>query len=140
VHPTPYLRVLISTELLRRMGFGEEASQYERLWNRMYPRPQASRLPQVMLSSFPIANRLVVDTLCYQPYPQLGGKALAQVTGFKPGYQQMIEEAARRLAAGVDPGIIPARFLVGASRWALDNNLARPGQIASHFYPALSQR
>lgn len=140
VHPTPYLRVLISTELLRRMGFDKEAHQYEVLWAKLYPKPQASSLPPAMLTNFPTANRLVVDTICYQPYTQLGDRSLAQAAAFKPGYQQMIEEAARRLAAGVDPGIVPARFLVGASRFALENNLARPGQIAHNFYNALSQR
>jgi hypothetical protein len=52
----------------------------------------------------------------------------------------MIEEASRRLAAGVDPGIIPERFLIGAARHALDAKLARPGVIAKNFYLELSRR
>jgi hypothetical protein len=52
--------------------------------------------------------------------------------------QQMIEEAARRLAAGVDPGIIPERFVIGAARFALDYQLARPGVITTNFYKALA--
>ena len=54
--------------------------------------------------------------------------------------QQMIEEAARRLAAGTDPGIIPARFLIGAVRVAVDNRLARPGALAENFYKELARR
>jgi hypothetical protein len=46
----------------------------------------------------------------------------------------MIEEAARRLSAGVDPGIIPERFLIGAARFALNQRLARPGVITTNFY------
>jgi len=52
----------------------------------------------------------------------------------------MIEEAARRLAAGNDPGIIPERFLIGAARAALDRRLARPGVISENFYRELSRR
>ena len=51
----------------------------------------------------------------------------------------MIEETAGRLAAGTDPGIIPGRFLIGASRVALDRRLARPGVITRNFYTALAR-
>lgn len=140
VHPTPYLRTFISLELLRRMGFSNEAQSVHRMWQRLYPDPQRSRIPPPMLESFGKAAPLVVDTICYQPYKQLGGMNLAQVVGFKPGHQQMIQEAAGRLAAGVDPGILPARYLVGATRWALDQRLASPGRIARNFYQALAER
>jgi hypothetical protein len=65
---------------------------------------------------------------------------LAQVIRFGAKEQQMIEEAARRLAAGTDPGIIPARFLIGAARVAIDERLARPGIIAENFYKELARR
>ena len=42
--------------------------------------------------------------------------------------QQIVEEAAGRLAAGTDPGIIPERLVIGAARVALDRRLARPGR------------
>ncbi len=140
VYPTPYLRIFISLELLRRMGFPEEAEAFRRVWVRMYPSPKASKIPRAMLDSFPMANRLVVDTICFQPYRQLGGKSLAQVVRFKPEFKKMIKEAAQRIAAGTDPGIIPARFLVSAARWALDHKLAPPGRITGNFYQALSKR
>jgi hypothetical protein len=52
----------------------------------------------------------------------------------------MVEEAARRMAAGVDPGIIPERYLIGASRVALNRRLARPGVIMQNFYKELVRR
>ena len=140
VHPTPYLRVLISLELMKRMGFPRQAEEYHRLWVGMYPNPQNGNIPPAMLQSFPQANELVVDTICFQPYRQTGQKSLADVIGFKPGHQQMIEEAAGRLAAGTDPGILPARYLVGATRWAVDHQLAHPEQITRNFYKALADR
>jgi hypothetical protein len=140
VHPTPYLRALISVELLRRMGFEKDAEQYRRAWTRIYPNPRAGGIPEWMLKHFPQANALVVDTICYQNYPSLGNKSLTQVVRFQPKDQQMIDEAARRLAAGVDPGIVPERFLIGAARVALNRRLARPGIIAENFYKELVRR
>jgi hypothetical protein len=139
VHPTPFLRVLISVELLRRVVFAARSAAFGAAWERMYPAPYAG-IPAAMLASFPRASALVVDTICFQPYRQLGGKSLAHVTCFGPQHEQMTAEAAARLAAGLDPGIIPARFLVGATRVAIDRHLAGPGRVARNFYRALGRR
>ncbi|MFL6196150.1 MAG: hypothetical protein ACJ75H_18365 [Thermoanaerobaculia bacterium] len=139
-HPTPYLRTFLSVELLRRMGFHEEAEGYGRAWSRIYPDPRGGSIPKNVLDTWPRAVALVVDTICYRPYPSLGGKTLAQVIRFERKEQQMIEEAARRLASGLDPGIVPERFLIGATRFALDNRLARPGVITRNFYHELARR
>jgi hypothetical protein len=140
VHPTPFFRMLINVELLRRMGFPDEAKEYRKAWLRIYPDPGAGDIPRAMLRTFSEANRLAVDTMCFQPYPSLGNKSLAEVIRFQPKEQKMIEEAARRMAAGVDPGIIPERFLIGAARLALDRRLARPGVITKNFYLELARR
>jgi hypothetical protein len=138
-HPTPYLRAFISIELLRRMGFEQEAEAYRRLWTRLYPNGRAGTIPRPLLDSFPEANAIVVDAVCYRPFAALGGKRLSEVLPFQRKEQQMIEETAGRLAAGTDPGIIPGRFLIGASRVALDRRLARPGVITRNFYTALAR-
>jgi len=140
VHPTPYLRTLISVELLRRMGFAEEAEQYRRAWTRIYPNPRTGNIPEAILKTFPEACALAVDAMCFQPYKTLGNKSLAQVVRFQKRDQAIVEEAARRLAAGVDPGIVPERYLVGASRVALNRRLARPGVIMRNFYQEIVRR
>jgi hypothetical protein len=139
-HPIPYLRVFISTELLRRMGFPEEAKKYRQMWERIYPNSRAGNIPSELLTTFGKAHKLVVDTICFTQYQQLGNKTLAEVTGFKPHHQPMIQEAGERLAAGNDPGIVPERFLIPASRWAIDNRLAEPKVITANFYNALARR
>jgi hypothetical protein len=139
-HPTPYLRTLISVELLRRMGFADEAERYRRAWVGIYPPPPAGSMPPGLLETFPAASRLAVDAMCFRPYPSLGDKAYAEVIRFGEKEKQMTEEAAGRLAAGVDPGIIAARFLIGAARIALDRKLARPGVITTKFYQELARR
>jgi hypothetical protein len=140
VHPTPYLRTLISVELLKRMGFEEEAERYRRAWKRVYPDPRAGNIPEKMLRTFPEACAKAVDAMCYRPYKELGNKSLAQVIRFEKKDQQMIEEGAGRLAAGNDPGIIPERFLIGACRVALNRRLARPGIVMHNFYKELVRR
>ena len=139
-HPTPYLRAFISFECLRRMGFPDEAKSYQRLWMKIYPNPQSGNLPLPLLRNFREVIASVVDTICFRPYGELGNKSLAEVIRFAPKEQQMVEEAARRLAAGNDPGVIPERFLIGASRFALYHRLARPGVIAENFYRELARR
>lgn len=140
VHPTPYLRTLISAELLNRLGFEQEAAAFRAAWSRIYPNPRAGSIPEQLLETFPQACALAVEAMCFQPYPSLGNKSLAQVVSFRQKEQQMVEEASRRLAAGTDPGIIPERFLIGATRVALDRKLARPGVIMANFYKELVRR
>ncbi|MFN0101395.1 MAG: hypothetical protein ACKV2U_04810 [Bryobacteraceae bacterium] len=140
VHPTPYLRVLISVELLRRMGFEAEAKKYARAWMTLYPGPPAGAFPKEILLTAPRVIALVVDALCYRPFAEIGNKTLAEVYRFGQKEQRMIEECAQRLAMGTDPGIVPERFLIGAARYALDNRLARAGAIREGFYRELARR
>jgi hypothetical protein len=140
VHPTPYLRVLISVELLRRMGFQAEAENYARAWTTLYPGPKKGTFPKEILLTAPRAIALVVDTLCYRPFSEIGNKTLADVYRFGQKEQRMIEECARRLAADTDPGIVPERFLIGAARFALDNRLASAETIKQNFYKELARR
>jgi hypothetical protein len=138
-HPTPYLRAFISIELLRRMGFEAEAEAYRRLWTRLYPDGRAGSLPRALLDSAPEAIAIVVDAVCFRPFPSLGGKSIREVLPYAHKEQQIVEEAAARLAAGTDPGIIPERLVIGAARVALDRRLARPGVITRNFYTALAR-
>jgi hypothetical protein len=140
VHPTPYLRAFLSVELLRRMGFTAEAAGYRRLWERMYPPPRDGSIPGRMLSTAADAIGCVVEAVCFRPYPELGDRSLAQVQRFGAKEQAMVEEAAGRLGAGNDPGIVPERFLIGAVRYAIDRRLAPPGRLATNFYKELARR
>lgn len=139
-HPTPYLRCFLSFELLRRMGFGGEADRHQRVWTQVYPRSEPGAIPPAMLRTFRRAMPLVVDTMCYQRFPELGDRALSEVIRFAPKELEMMEEAAGRLAAGNDPGVVPERFLIGAARIAFDRRLARPGVITTNFYKELARR
>ena len=97
-------------------------------------------IPASFLTSFDEATAQVIETMCFRPYPHLGDKSLTAVVAFREKEQMLTEEAAGRLAAGNDPGVIPERFLIGAARFALDRRLARPEVINRNFYHALNRR
>ena len=139
-HPPPWFRVFTSTELLRRMGFADEAERYESLWSKIYPDPRGGTLPAALVNTFARANPAVVDALCFRNFAQLGGRSLAGTITYGAKEHQMTLEAAERLAGDNDPGIIPARFLIGSARAALDRGLARPGVITKNFYTELARR
>lgn len=139
VHPMPLLRTRISTELLRRMGFEHHARDYRRMWDAAYAGTVPSA-PRALLRTAPEVTALVVDTICYTPFPALGGRSLAGVFAFDDRHQAMVAEAGRRLARGTDPGVVPERFLIAAARYALDRRLAAPDTIADNFYRDLARR
>ncbi len=140
VHPTSYLRVLISLVLLRRMGFEKMATDLRRVWLRLYPRLTPADIPPPIMESFQRASELAVDTMVFQPYSQFGNKSLAQVLKFGPKEMEIVEQAGRQLASGQESGAVPARFMIGAARFALDNRLATPQAITDNFYRTLGRR
>ncbi len=140
VHPTPFLRVLLSIEQLHRMGFADDARLFRSIWLRTYPRPSPAALPAPLLHTFDVACGAVLRAVCDTAYPSLGSRTLSQVLRFQPKEQHMVEEAARRLAQGDDPGVVPERFLIGATRFALDRRLAGPEELTRTFFRELARR
>jgi len=140
VHPTPYLRVLINTVLMRRMGLETLANDLENVWKRLYPNVTTDTIPAQILERFTPAAELVVDTMVFQPYPQFGNKTMAQLIPFGASQMAMIEYASECLGAGKDPGTVPPRFMIGAARLALDRRLASPQNITDNFYRILGRR
>ncbi|MBN8233018.1 hypothetical protein JYK02_36445 [Corallococcus macrosporus] len=130
-HPTPFLRVFIQAEMLRRMGFLKHARDTYDNWNRLY-RAQLpfARIPRMLLCT---ARRLiphVVDEIAFQPRRGLAQRALVDVMPFWPSDQQRIEQAAESLARGHIPPGLPPRYVVSASREALERRLAPPERIS----------
>lgn len=140
VHPTSFVRPLINTALLKRIDFAPEAEAFERGWRALYAPSTAERLPADFRASFPKAAAETVEALCFEPHPAYGGKTLAAVTCFRRQDLSTVREAAERLAAGADPGIVPERFLICAARDALERRIASPERIAANFYDALAGR
>ncbi|HLY04610.1 MAG TPA: hypothetical protein VKR31_02575 [Rhizomicrobium sp.] len=119
-HPTGFLRVLILTEMLRRMGFAEDARKLEKVWCSLYNPKRFHRLPHRLLHG---AGRLiphVVDEVAFQTRRNLAHRALADVIPFRRDDEERIRAAARTLAEGGSPDpALPPRHLVSAASYAL---------------------
>jgi hypothetical protein len=140
VHPTPVLRVPLSLQLLRRLGFAKIATGLASAWRRLYPRIGDANIPPAITRTFQRAAELTVDTIVFTPFPQLGNKPLATLVEFGQGQMVLIETAAERLARGDDVGAIPPRLMVSAARLALDRRAAPPQTITDNFYRTLGRR
>jgi len=119
-HPTGWFRALMLAEMLRRMGFPEEASSVERVWKRLYDPARGHRLPPILLAAAPRAIPAVIDEIAYQPRRNLAQHALADVIPFTRQDEARIRRAGIGIAAGRMPHDLPPRFYVTASRVALD--------------------
>jgi len=137
-HPTGWVRVLVLTEMLRRMGFVEEAARAEKVWRRLYDPLRGHRLPPVLLASVPRVVPAVVDEIAYQPRRGLGQHALADAIPFRRGDEAAIRRGGVALAAGRVPDL-PPRFMVSASRFALENG-ADPSGLSKLVVDHLARR
>jgi hypothetical protein len=118
-HPTGYLRVPILAEMLRRMGFGDDAARAERVWRTLYDRRRGHRLPARLLQTAGRSIPQVVDETAYQPRRGLAQRALADVIKFSAADEREIRRAAVSLRHGRMPSDLPPRLLLSASRHAL---------------------
>jgi hypothetical protein len=137
-HPTGWIRVLILTAMLRRMGFGEEAARAEKVWRGLYDPARGHRLPPALLAAVPRVCGAVVDEIAYQPRRGLGQHALADAIPFTRADEIRIRSGGIAIAAGRCPDL-PPRFLVSASRYALEAGAAPEaisrlviGRLAQH--------
>lgn len=119
-HPTGWIRVLILAEMIRRMGFPEEAAKVEQVWRRLYDPRRGHRLPPKLLSATSRVIPAIVDEIAYQPRFNLGQHALADAIPFKRNDEAAIRRGGISIAAGRLPAGLPPRFLVSASRFAIE--------------------
>jgi hypothetical protein len=118
-HPTGWFRALIIAEMVRRMGFGEEAAEMEKVWRRLYDPGRGHRLPAELLAATPRVVPAIVDEIAFQPRRALAQHALADVIPFRRADEVRIRHAGLQIAAGRLPEGLPARFFVTASRRAV---------------------
>jgi len=128
-HPTGWFRVLILAEMMRRMGFDKAAADAEKCWRKLYDPKQGHRLPAVMLSASNRVIPAVVDEIAFQPRHALGQHALVDAIPFGREDEARIRRAAISIGAGRCPTDIPPRYLVSASRFALESG-AEPNSMS----------
>jgi len=119
-------------EMVRRMGFDNEARKMQEIWSALYGRQAAaSRIPRRLLQTAPQVIPHVVDEIAYQTRRGLGQRALADVIPFSTEDERVIRAAALSIARGQVPLGLPPRFAVSASRYALARSLAPPKRVAA---------
>jgi hypothetical protein len=141
VHPTPYLRMFIQAEMLRRMGFRSTARRIQRVWSGLYD--AALRQGRVPANLIGTATRIiphVIDEVAYQPRRGLAQRALVDVVPFTATDERTIQRAAPVIARGELPADLPPRFAVSASRYALEGKMAAPAVISRTVLMGLAQR
>ncbi len=132
VHPTAYLRTQVMAEMVRRMGFAEEAGRMREIWTSLYgPSAGSSRIPRRLLQTASDLIPHVVDEIAFQTRRGLGQQALADVVPFSRENESAIRSAAPAIARGRVPTDLPPRFTVSASRYAMAQSLAPPQRIAA---------
>jgi hypothetical protein len=119
-HPTSYLRVPIMAEMLRRMGFGQDAAELLGVWTGLYNPRRGHRIPRDVLKSAREAIPAVVDEIAFQSKRALAERALVSVIPFSRRDQAAIRRGGLMLARGRVPVDLPPRFLVGSCRYALE--------------------
>jgi hypothetical protein len=139
-HPTGFLRVLILTEMLRRMGFAPDAAKLERVWRGLYNPDRFHRLPQKLLDS---ASRLiphVVDEVAFQTRRGLAHRALADVIPFRREDEDAIKATTQRLVEGRSlDAALPPRYLVSAASYALQTGQVSPRALSSRVVARLAE-
>jgi hypothetical protein len=141
VHPTPYLRMFIQAEMLRRMGFASDARRIQRIWGTLYSRhvPRGRVPPQLIATATRVIPH-VVDEIAYQPRRGLAQRSLVDVVPFSAADERAIRRGADAVARGALPEDLPARFAVGSSRYAFERQMADAALIARTVLTGLAAR
>ncbi|WP_205625090.1 hypothetical protein [Geminicoccus roseus] len=119
-HPVGYLRIFIMAEMLRRLGFVEDADMVSTVWRRLYDPERGHRIPPVLMETQARAIPAVVDEIAFQPRRALAQQALSSVIRFRPEDQAAIRRGAFDLKTGHPPQALPPRHVVSACLYALE--------------------
>ncbi len=138
-HPTAYLRVYLLAEMLRRMGFGSEATRLLRVWQGLYRAQAGHRIPPPLMTSAPRLIPEVVDEIAFQTRRNLAQRALADIITFTREDEEAIRDGARRLAEGRATAL-PPRHLVSAAHQALEKGHVEPQRLARLVIGQLTER
>ncbi len=139
VHPTAYLRIHILAEMLRRLGFEDEAGKLARVWDDLYDPKRFNRLPARLLSSSQRLIPEVVDEIAFQTRRNLAQRALADIIRITPDDQREIVAGAKALSRGAMPSDLPPRWLVSAASYALAAGKIKPRELSARVIARLNE-
>jgi hypothetical protein len=139
-HPTGYLRVLMLAEMLRRIGFAENAARLSRVWRTLYDPARGHRLPAALVGNPERIIAQVVDEIAFQTRRNLAHRALVDVIPFSAADQQAIAAGARLLMRGQGERVqLPPRFLVSAAAYALASGKIAPQALSNQVIGMMNE-
>jgi hypothetical protein len=138
-HPTAYLRVHILAEMLRRLGFDEDATRLARVWNDLYNPRRVNRLPPRLLMTSSQIIPEVVDEIAFQTRRNLAQRSLADIIRFDLENERNIRVGAKVLGRGGMPQELPPRHLVSAASYALADGRIEPRLLANRVINRLNE-
>lgn len=128
-HPTAYLRVYLLAEMLRRMGFGSDATKLLRVWQGLYRPQRGHRIPAALMGSAPRLIPDVVDEIAFQTRRNLAQRALVDIIPFSRTDEAAIRAGARAIEAGDQPRL-PPRHLLSAAHYVLARGRVAAPELA----------
>ena len=137
-HPTAYFRIHILAEMLRRLGFEEDALRLRRVWTELYNPRRFHRLPARLLMTSSRIIPEVVDETVFQTRRNLAQRAVADVIPFTAADERAIKSGAQALVRGIVPADLPLRHLVSAASYALASGRVDPRSLAERVIDHLN--
>lgn len=109
----------------------------ERAWKERYPLSKGHRIPRTILETAPKVIPVVVKTLLWTPYPELGGKKMVDLVSYSKRMHRAVQAGSRRLLKGSTPADLPKRLIISAGVYAFRKEPDRAKQIRSALLKAL---
>jgi hypothetical protein len=138
-HPTAYLRVHILAEMLRRLGFGDDARKLAGVWEDLYNPRRFNRVPARLLASSGRLIPEVVDEIAFQTRRNLAQRALADILRFTPEDERAIRAGSQALQQSRRPAGLPPRWLVSAAGYALASGRIAPRLLSERVIGLLNE-
>jgi hypothetical protein len=110
-HPTPYLRVLISTYTLGKLGFTRESEKMSKEWKNRYPLSKGHKIPVRLVKTASQVIPIVIRTLLWTPYTELGDRRVVDLVSHSRKTHDRVLMGSRDLLAG--------RRVRGLAKWLI---------------------
>jgi hypothetical protein len=137
-HPTAYLRVHILAEMVRRLGFEDDARRLSRVWDDLYNPRQVNRLPARLLATSNQIIPEIVDEIAFQTRRNLAHRSLADIIPFDSDDENAIRAGAKALVRGRIPQDLAPRHLVSAASYALAEGRISPRLLSDRVVDRLN--
>jgi hypothetical protein len=137
-HPTPYFRILINTYTLGRLGFSREAEKMSREWKSRYPLSKSHKIPARLLRTASKVIPIVVRTLLWTPYAELGGRRAVDLVNYSKKTHDKVLIGTKELLAGRRVRGLAKRLIISAAVYAFERRPDKAKVIKQALFRSLN--